>query len=45
LNPITTQRRNIVTPGVWFQTKEITEQGNKRGIPRKVSQRWTNTEK
>jgi hypothetical protein len=25
LNPTTTQRRNIITPGVWFQTKEITE--------------------
>jgi hypothetical protein len=31
LNPTTTQRRNIITPGVWFQTKEITEQGDGRG--------------
>jgi hypothetical protein len=22
LNPTTTQRRNIITPGVWFQTKK-----------------------
>jgi hypothetical protein len=39
LNPTTTQRRNIITPGVWFQMKEITKQGDGRGIPRKVSQR------
>jgi hypothetical protein len=31
LNPITAQRRNIITPGVWLQTKEITEQGDRRG--------------
>jgi hypothetical protein len=37
LNPTTTHRRNIITSGVWFQTKEITEQGDGRGIPRKVS--------
>jgi hypothetical protein len=30
---------------VWFQMKEITKQGDGRGIPRKVSQRWTNTDK
>jgi hypothetical protein len=45
LNPTTALRRNVVTPGVWFQTKEIREQGDRRGIPRKVSQRWTNTDK
>jgi hypothetical protein len=28
LNPTTTQRRNIITLGVWFQTKEIMEQGD-----------------
>jgi hypothetical protein len=39
LNPIATQRRNIITPGVWFQTKEIMKQGVEGGIPRKVSQR------
>jgi hypothetical protein len=39
LNPAATQRRNIITPGVWFQTKEITKQGDRRGIPRKASQR------
>jgi hypothetical protein len=39
LNPTATQRRNIITPRVWFQTKEITKQGDRRGIPRKVSQR------
>jgi hypothetical protein len=31
LNPIATQRRNIITLGVWFQTKEITKQDNRRG--------------
>jgi hypothetical protein len=31
LNPTTTQRRNIITLGVWFQTKEITKQGDRRG--------------
>jgi hypothetical protein len=31
LNPTTTQRRNNITSGVWFQTKEITEQGDGRG--------------
>jgi hypothetical protein len=30
LNPTTIHRRNIVTPGVWFQTKEITKQGDRR---------------
>jgi hypothetical protein len=30
LNPTATQRRNIITPGVWFQTKEITKQGDRR---------------
>jgi hypothetical protein len=45
LNPTTTHRRNIITPGVWFQTKEITEQGDGWGIPRKVLQRWTNIDK
>jgi hypothetical protein len=39
LNPTTTQRRNIITPRVWFQTKEITKQADGRGIPKKVSQR------
>jgi hypothetical protein len=39
LNPIATQRRNIITMGVWFQTKEIAKQGDRRGIPRKASQR------
>jgi hypothetical protein len=28
LNPTTTQRRSVVTPGVWFQTKEVLEQRN-----------------
>jgi ribosomal protein L22 len=31
LNPTTTQRRNIITPGVWFQTKEITKQEDRMG--------------
>jgi hypothetical protein len=31
LNPTTTQRRNIITPGVRFQMKEITEQEDRRG--------------
>jgi hypothetical protein len=31
LNPIATERRNIITPGVWFQTKEIIKQGDRRG--------------
>jgi hypothetical protein len=39
LNPAATQRRNIITLGVWFQTKEIAKQRDKRGIPRKASQR------
>jgi hypothetical protein len=39
LNPTATQRRNIITLRVWFQTKEITKQGDRRGIPRKASQR------
>jgi hypothetical protein len=39
LNPTTTQRRNIITPRVWFQMKEITKQGDRRGIPRKASLR------
>jgi hypothetical protein len=26
LNPTTTHRRSIVTPGVWFQAEEITKQ-------------------
>jgi hypothetical protein len=30
LNPTTTQRRNIITPRVWFQTKEIMKQGDGR---------------
>jgi hypothetical protein len=30
LNPITTQRRGTVTPGVWFQTEEIAKQENRR---------------
>jgi hypothetical protein len=30
LNPTTTQRRNIITPGVCFQMKEITEQRDGR---------------
>jgi hypothetical protein len=35
LNPTTTQRRNIITPGVWFQTKEIMKQGDRRGDSKK----------
>jgi hypothetical protein len=31
LNPTATQRRNIITPGVWFQMKEIMKQGDRRG--------------
>jgi hypothetical protein len=30
LNPTTTQRRSIVTSGVWFQAEEIAKQGNRR---------------
>jgi hypothetical protein len=30
LNPATTQRRNIITPRVWFQMKEITKQRDGR---------------
>jgi hypothetical protein len=39
LNPAATQRRNIITLGVWFQMKEIAKQRDERGIPRKSSQR------
>jgi hypothetical protein len=42
LNPTTTQRRNIITPGVWFRTKEITDKEMEQEIPRKG---WTNTDK
>jgi hypothetical protein len=31
LNPTATQWRNIITPGVWFQMKEIMKQGDRRG--------------
>jgi hypothetical protein len=39
LNPTATQRRNIITLGVWFQTKEITKQRDRRGDSKEASQR------
>jgi hypothetical protein len=45
LNPTTTQRRNIITPRVRFQTKEITKPGDGSGDSMEVLQRQTNTDK
>ena len=39
LNPAATKNIGVIAAGLWLQTKEVTKERKRRGIPRKVSQR------